>query len=183
MNTRRKLKTSDAIVVGLILVQATLACVSLFDIVTNILGFQKVPLAWTLREVLEISSSVGLLLGIAVGVILLLRVRKQIHVADNKLRVATAAFTDLVEQEFDGWGLSRTEREVALMALKGLSNAEISQVAGKKEGTVKAQCNAIFRKAGVSNRGQLASLFFEVLMQEPLGQEASNKRVEVGGLR
>ena len=36
---------------------------------------------------------------------------------------------------------------------------------GRPEGTVKAQTNAIYRKAGVSGRSQLLSLFIEDLME------------------
>jgi len=37
------------------------------------------------------------------------------------------------------------------------------------EGTVKAQTNAIYRKAGVTGRPQLLSLFIEDLMAGPVG--------------
>jgi len=35
---------------------------------------------------------------------------------------------------------------------------------GSAEGTVKSQLNAIYRKAGVGNRGELLSLLIEELM-------------------
>jgi DNA-binding NarL/FixJ family response regulator len=45
-----------------------------------------------------------------------------------------------------------------------LSIAEIAQIRATREGTIKAQCAAIYRKAGVSGRAQLLSLFIEDLM-------------------
>ena len=58
------------------------------------------------------------------------------------------------------------------MAIKGHSNAEIAGILEKAEGRVKAQCNAVFRKAGVSGRAQLLSAFVEDMLGEPLLQPA-----------
>jgi len=45
------------------------------------------------------------------------------------------------------------------LAIKGLSIAEIAAVRQTRDGTIKAQCTAIYRKAGVTGRPQLISLF------------------------
>ena len=58
------------------------------------------------------------------------------------------------------------EADVALFAIKGLSTAEIAALRQTSEGTVKAQTNAIYRKAGVSGRSQLLSLLIEDLMRD-----------------
>ncbi|MEM9269998.1 MAG: LuxR C-terminal-related transcriptional regulator, partial [Pseudomonadota bacterium] len=50
----------------------------------------------------------------------------------------------------------------------GLSNAEIAALRNTSEGTVKAQGNAIYRKAGVTGRPQLLSLFLEDLLDDAL---------------
>jgi DNA-binding CsgD family transcriptional regulator len=68
---------------------------------------------------------------------------------------------------FEDWGLTAAERDVALFALKGLSIAEIADLRQTSQGTVKAQTNAIYRKAGVSGRPQLLSLFVDELMDSP----------------
>jgi DNA-binding NarL/FixJ family response regulator len=62
--------------------------------------------------------------------------------------------------------VSLRERDVALFAIKGMTTAEIAQWRDTSEGTVKAQTNAIYRKAGVTGRPQLLSLFIEDLMDE-----------------
>ena len=71
---------------------------------------------------------------------------------------------DILEERFADWGLTPAERDVALFAIKGMSTAEIASLRNTSEGTVKAQTNAIYRKAGVSGRPQLLSLFIEDLM-------------------
>ena len=75
---------------------------------------------------------------------------------------------ELLEEKFDTWGLTAAERDVALFAIKGLSLTDIASVRNTSEGTVKAQTNAIYRKAGVSGRPQLLSLFIDDLMANPL---------------
>ena len=75
--------------------------------------------------------------------------------------------------EFDhlavcGETLEEAERDVALFSIKGLSTAAIAEMRQVSEGTVKAQTNAIYRKAGVSGRPQLLSLFIEDLMDDGL---------------
>jgi DNA-binding NarL/FixJ family response regulator len=45
-----------------------------------------------------------------------------------------------------------------------MSTKEIAGMRDSSEGTVKAQTNAIYRKAGVGSRTQLLSLFIDDLM-------------------
>ena len=72
---------------------------------------------------------------------------------------------EMLEENFATWGLTAAERDVALFAIRGMSTAEIAVLRNTSEGTVKAQTNAIYRKAGVTGRPQLLSLFIEDLMR------------------
>ncbi|WP_206057280.1 LuxR C-terminal-related transcriptional regulator [Nitratireductor sp. XY-223] len=83
---------------------------------------------------------------------------------DELLRAATGAFFDLVQQHFDEWELTPSERDVALLAIKGLMISDIAQLRNTKLGTIKAQCASIYRKAGVTGRPQLLSLFIDELI-------------------
>lgn len=85
-----------------------------------------------------------------------------------QLKVASGAFSELLEESFTEWKLTPSERDVALLAIKGLSISEIAGLRQTKEGTIKAQSNSIYRKAGVSGRTQLLSHFIEELMSENL---------------
>ena len=49
-----------------------------------------------------------------------------------------------------------------------MSTAEIGVLRQTSEGTVKAQTNAIYRKAGVTGRPQLLSVFIEDLMRDDM---------------
>ncbi len=92
---------------------------------------------------------------------------------EDQLKAASGAFTELIRQHFDEWALTPSERDVAFLAIKGLSIAEIATLRETREGTIKTQCNAIYRKAGVTGRPQLISLFIEELMAEGLAPHSA----------
>ncbi|MEL7180552.1 MAG: helix-turn-helix transcriptional regulator, partial [Pseudomonadota bacterium] len=85
-------------------------------------------------------------------------------VVEDQLRLASGAFMDVLEERFAAWELTPAERDVALFAIKGMSTQEIAALREVSEGTIKAQTNAIYRKADVSGRTQLLSLFIDDLM-------------------
>lgn len=74
--------------------------------------------------------------------------------------------------QFESWGLTSSERDVAMLSLKGLKISEIAKYRNSREGTVKAHLNAIFRKAGVSSRTELLATCLEAFID--LGMAAEN---------
>lgn len=154
------------VVAIILLVQAFCAFFFVSDILFSVLGIYDHPIAWQTREYIEIGAALGLVLGVMLGAIALRRFWKDRRRAEEKLRRASGAFMDLLAERFDDWGLTNSERDVALFAIKGMSTAEIANLRQTAEGTVKAQTNAIYRKAGVTGRPQLLSLFIEDLMEE-----------------
>jgi DNA-binding CsgD family transcriptional regulator len=134
------------------------------DILLSVLRVPIGPIPWAYREVMEIGAAVGLVLGVILGAVLLRASLRRTKDAEQALRAASGAFMELVAERFDDWALTPAERDVALFALKGLSIAEIAELRNTSQGTVKAQTNAIYRKAGVSGRPQFLSLFVDDLM-------------------
>lgn len=153
-------------------VQALCAVVFVSDILLSVLRIPVDPVPWRYRELMEIGAALGLILGVGLGAIVLRASLQRTRKVERALRAASGAFMELVNDRFDAWGLTPAERDVALFALKGLSLAEIAALRQTSEGTVKAQTNAIYRKAGVSGRPQLLSLFVEDLMGDPLSDAA-----------
>ena len=72
-----------------------------------------------------------------------------------------------IDRQFEHWGLSLAEREVGLLLLKGLALKELAEVRGTSERTVRQQAQAIYRKAGLGGRAELAAFFLEDLLAEP----------------
>ena len=157
---------SRAFISIVFIIQAICAVFFISDILSSVLGLRSTPLSWRTRELLELGAALGLLLGLGLGALLLARALKGRTIAEERLRRASGAFMDLLEERFTEWGLTPAERDVALFAIKGMSTAEIGVLRATSEGTVKAQTNAIYRKAGVTGRPQLLSLFIEDLMRD-----------------
>ncbi len=86
-------------------------------------------------------------------------------------------FDDILLRQFAAWGLSKAESDIALLSLRGLKISEIAKLRATKEGTIKAQLSAIFRKAGVGTRTELLGVF----MDEFLDFGASQERDKASG--
>ncbi|MEM6609402.1 MAG: LuxR C-terminal-related transcriptional regulator [Pseudomonadota bacterium] len=136
------------------------------DILLSIFGVPVAPVPWRWHEVMEIGAAAGLIIGVVSGALLLKASLARATKAETAFRAASGAFMDVVDDHFTRWGLTPAERDVALFALKGMSLAEIAELRQTSEGTVKAQTNAIYRKANVTSRTQLLSLFVDELMTE-----------------
>ena len=150
----------------LLILQAACAIFFLWDIVSTIFGFRTSPISWRLHEILEIAASIGLVLGAILGFRAVSQARERASRAERALKTASGAFAEVVENQFQDWGLTSAERDVAWFSIKGFSSSEIASFRGTSEGTIKAQSNAIYRKAGVSGRPQLLSTFVEYLLDD-----------------
>ncbi|MDH5631747.1 MAG: LuxR C-terminal-related transcriptional regulator [Gammaproteobacteria bacterium] len=71
---------------------------------------------------------------------------------------------DVAGRQFDDWGLTQSEKDVAWLLLKGLSLKEIAAVRNTLEKTVRQQASAIYKKAGVDGRHAFAAWFLEDMM-------------------
>lgn len=124
-------------------------------------------------DAFEWAIAAALFVGVAVtGRDILLLVRRNASLS-RQVRAASGEFSRLIEEHFDLWGLTSAERDVALLSIKGLSVADIAAARGTAEGTVKAHSAAVYRKAGVSGRMQLLSLFVDELIDGPVLPEKS----------
>ncbi len=69
-----------------------------------------------------------------------------------------------IDEQFQLWGLSDSEKEIGLLVLKGFSHKEIAHMRGTSERTVRQQAASVYAKAGVENKNQLSAYFLEDLM-------------------
>ena len=76
---------------------------------------------------------------------------------------ALAGLSSAIDARFDGWGLTATEREIALLLLKGQSHKQIAYRTGRSERTVRQHAVAIYQKSGLGGRAELAAFFLEDL--------------------
>jgi DNA-binding CsgD family transcriptional regulator len=157
---------------GVILFQCVCTVFFLIDVVSD-LAQSDWSMPADLHMLPEIGATLGLISGIVVLTAYLLRLlRRQAHL-ERSLGVAQGALAELIEEYFTTWGLTPSEADVATFTIKGYSIAEIAELRGSAEATVKTHLNAIYRKAGVTGRGQLVSLLIEDLMRGTLTANAS----------
>ncbi len=69
-----------------------------------------------------------------------------------------------IERQCDRWALTDAERDVAVLLLKGLSMKEIADARGTTERTARQQALAVYRKADLGGRAELAAFFLEDLL-------------------
>lgn len=134
------------------------------ELAGEITGYYLFSASWIVHEITAIITLLGFIAG---GVLiwqshkLFLRRHQEIK---RNLRMAQGEFFRMLELQFDRWGLSAAERDVALLTVKGLSVAEIARLRETSEGTVKSQNNSIYKKAKVKSRTQLLGALIEELL-------------------
>lgn len=112
----------------------------------------------------EALATVSLWAAIAFEVRYIVRLWQRKAQLERSVSVASAAIEDVIEAFLEEWRLTAAEHDVATLLIKGLTIAEIARVRGSAEGTVKAHLNAIYRKSGTRNRGDLLSLIIDNLL-------------------
>jgi DNA-binding CsgD family transcriptional regulator len=95
----------------------------------------------------------------------------------DSARKALEGLGSAIDSRFREWGLTPTEREVALLLMKGHSHKHIASLTGRRERTVRQHSVVIYQKAGLSGRSGLAAFFLEDLMLPDQAREA----IQVGG--
>jgi len=69
-----------------------------------------------------------------------------------------------IDEQFERWGLSGAEAEVALLLLKGLSLKEVAAVRSTSERTSRDQARAVYKKSELAGRSELSAFFLEDLL-------------------
>ncbi len=82
----------------------------------------------------------------------------------NDARSHLKGLGEAIEGQFNLWNLTESEREVALLLLKGLSSKEVAAVRATSERTVREQARSVYSKAGLSGRSALSAFFLEDLL-------------------
>lgn len=160
------------VALGVLLVgQLGCAAVFVYDLFGGQLGLRDAPISWVARELIQIAALSGMIVGALITAVALMRSEKRRAAAEMELAELSQAFHELMQNRFTDWGLTPAEKDVALFIVKGFSIQEISGLRETSDGTVKAQMAAIYRKAGVSSRAQLVTLFIDHLIDPfPDGQ-------------
>ncbi len=90
--------------------------------------------------------------------------QKDLALSRTKLKEIGREYSIYLHKQFDGWDLTPSETEVALILLKGLSFKEMAEVRNTKEKTIRQQASTIYKKSNVSGRHEFAAWFFEDML-------------------
>lgn len=82
----------------------------------------------------------------------------------SEARDALRGLGEAIDRQFTRWNLTRAEREVGLLLLKGLSHREIADARSTGETTIRQQALAIYRKSNLRSRAELSAFFLEDLL-------------------
>ena len=151
------------VLAAVILLQALTALFFLVDVVSDVLADGTFD---DFHTWVELAATIGLIGGVVFLMIELRQVMTRLATLDRSMRAARGEMAEVIDAFFTDWGLTPSERDVALMVLKGIDNETIASLRGTAPGTVRAQCTSVYSKAGVDGRAQLFSVFMEELLAD-----------------
>ena len=93
------------------------------------------------------------------------QLRNTVFIEQGKVARLSGELFNEINKEFDKWDLTLTEKEIAMLLIKGLSMQEIGNLRGVKEKTIRQQATQIYVKSKCANRQEFASHFIEDLIR------------------
>ncbi|MCH2533761.1 MAG: helix-turn-helix transcriptional regulator [Bdellovibrionales bacterium] len=82
----------------------------------------------------------------------------------KELQSHMQGLSKIIENQFQLWSLTKSEKEVGFLLLKGFSLKEIADIRQCSEKTVQAQSQAIYKKSNCRGRSEFSAYFLEDLL-------------------
>lgn len=155
--------TKESTIYGLTaLLMASMVLLSVLDIHLDILAHYSPLHLWIEFGIVVI--------GVAITFFMLVhwhRARLRAHSAESHLQEYLQGVGRRIEGTLASWQLTRAERKVAALLLKGKSHREIAAICSRTEGTVRQHAVSVYHKAGVNGRAEFVAYFLQdVIMPE-----------------
>jgi DNA-binding CsgD family transcriptional regulator len=167
-------------------IQLLSALFFLGDLWSEVLNLRSRSIPWVWQEYIQALASIGLVTGLLVSGAFLRSSLGRLKRMGRQIDIASGNFEAHLMEMFGRWNLSPSEQGVAILAIKGFSNLEISNLRGTTPATIKSQMNSVFRKAGLANRQQLIAFLVEDLLAgvslEPPHRDGGGKPAERSSL-
>ncbi len=126
--------------------------------------YVDIVIPWIDHSTLELISAGALAVALVAIGLQIKRLLTEHQTARASVQVASGELLAVIYARFDAWNLTPSEREIALLLIKGLSAQEIANMRDTRAGTVKSQSSAIYQKAEVKGRNELVAYFVEDLL-------------------
>ncbi len=82
----------------------------------------------------------------------------------KKISHLSSEFLISIDEQFNKWTFTRSEKEIALLLIKGLAMKEIADIRGSTESTVRQQASQIYKKSMLNGRMELSAFFLDDLL-------------------
>jgi DNA-binding CsgD family transcriptional regulator len=82
----------------------------------------------------------------------------------RRAQESLASLAAAIDQQLQVWQLTPAEREVAFGLLRGFSHKRIAALSRRSERTVRQHAIAVYHKAGLGGRAELAAYFLDDLL-------------------
>lgn len=92
------------------------------------------------------------------------KAKSDLLVFQEKTQNLAKNFSQQMNQQFDRWSLSKSEKEVALLLLKGLSAKDIADHREASVKTINQQTSSIYEKSNLHGRSELSAFFLEQIL-------------------
>ena len=87
--------------------------------------------------------------------------KEQANSAEQNLYYLRNDFDSLLRKKFESWGFTDAEREIAILVLRGFTNAQIAELRETKVGTVKVQIHKLIQKTNSASRTDFMAVFMD----------------------
>ena len=129
--------------------------------------------------VIELLVFIGVSMALVMGARDLRRLRARLARETKRNRALAGALAESIDEQMSEWRMTRSEKEVAWLIIKGYRFAEIAGARGVKESTTRLQATSLYAKAGVSGRAEfVAEMFQPLLMAIPVERASRNEEVK-----
>ena len=114
--------------------------------------------------VIELIVFVGVSMALVFSVRDLRRLRARLSREEQRNLWLSSALAESINDQMGEWQLTRSEKDVAWLIIKGYRFSEIAQTRGVKESTPRLQATSVYAKAGVSGRAEFVAEIFQPLL-------------------
>lgn len=132
----------------------------LYDIISDY--FENVDN--NIHTLVEFIIFVGISIALFLEIKQVIQLRRNVEIEQQKVARLSGELYKVINNQFSEWKLTDTEKEIALLLIKGLSMREISELRNVKEKTIRQQSMGLYAKSGYTGRHELASHFIEDLL-------------------
>ncbi|WP_412471847.1 LuxR C-terminal-related transcriptional regulator [Halobacteriovorax sp. RT-1-4] len=82
----------------------------------------------------------------------------------QKTQDLSRGLSEKINDQLNEWSLTKSEKDISLLLLKGLTIREIADIRSTSEKTIKQHCTNIYSKSNLSGRSELSAFFLEDIL-------------------